>query len=58
MIRRFFVRVIKDLISGDRRRCALFDAKTLEPIATPHRLTGEERQALKGRRTDANFDPV
>ena len=44
---RFFPRMIKDIVSGDRRRCALFDAETLEPIATPHRLTSEERQALR-----------
>jgi hypothetical protein len=48
LMRRFFARAIKDIVSGDRRRSALFDAKTLEPIATPHRLTAEERQALRG----------
>jgi hypothetical protein len=48
LMRRFFPRMIKDLISGDRRRCPLFDAKTLQPIAQPHRLTAEERQALRG----------
>ncbi len=47
LMRRFFPRMIRDLLSGDRRRCALFDAKTLEPIVTPHRLTSEERQALR-----------
>lgn len=46
LMRRFFMRAIKDIVSGDRRRAALFDAKTLEPIATPHRLTDEERRAL------------
>jgi hypothetical protein len=51
LMRRFFVRAIKDIVSGDRRKAALFDAKTLEPIAVPHRLTDEERQALQGRRT-------
>lgn len=50
LMRRFFVRAIKDVVAGDRRRSALFDAKTLEPIATPHRLTGEERQALRQAR--------
>lgn len=49
LMRRFFVRVIKDIVSGDRRRAALFDPKTLKPIATPHRLTGEERDALRRR---------
>ncbi len=58
LMRRFFVRAIKDIVSGDRRRSALFDAKTLEPIATPHRLNGEERAALEGRRTDAGPDPT
>ena len=47
LMRRFFPRMIKDMISGDRRRCALFDAETLEPIAPPHRLTAQERQALQ-----------
>jgi hypothetical protein len=44
---RFFPRMIKDLISGDRRRCALFDAATLAPIAEPHRLTSEERHSIR-----------
>ncbi|HEY0596906.1 DUF6151 family protein [Sphingopyxis sp.] len=47
LMRRFFWRAIKDIVSGDRRRSALFDAATLEPVATPHRLTGEERQAIR-----------
>ena len=49
LMRRFFVRMIKDIVSGDRRRAALFDAKTLEPIAKPHRLTGEEKLGLRSR---------
>lgn len=49
LMRRFFPRMIRDIFSGDRRRCELFDAETFEPIATPHRLTAEERQALPGR---------
>ncbi|HWT41097.1 MAG TPA: DUF6151 family protein [Sphingopyxis sp.] len=49
LMRRFFPRMIRDLLSGDRRRCPLFDAKTLEPIAKPHRLTGEEMLALRRR---------
>jgi len=57
LMRRFFVRAIKDIVSGDRRRSALFDAKTLEPIATPHRLTGEERQTLNHIRTGADPTP-
>lgn len=47
LMRRFFPRMLKDLILSDRRRCALFDAKTLAPIVQPHRLTGKERQALR-----------
>lgn len=47
LMRRFFPRMLRDLFSGDRRRCPLFDAKTLQPIAPPHRLTAEERQALR-----------
>ncbi|HMN53668.1 MAG TPA: DUF6151 family protein [Sphingopyxis sp.] len=43
---RFAVRAIRDILSGDRRRAALFDPKTLAPIAVPHRLTAEEREAL------------
>ena len=42
----FFKRLVKDVASGDRRRNPLFDPKTLEPIATPHRLTAGEREAL------------
>ncbi|HET6526686.1 DUF6151 family protein [Sphingopyxis sp.] len=49
LMRRFFVRAIKDIVSGDRRRSPLFDAKTLEPIAQPHRLTDEEKLALSRR---------
>ncbi|HEV7314716.1 DUF6151 family protein [Sphingopyxis sp.] len=49
LMRRFFVRMIKDIVSGNRRRAALFDAETLEPIAKPHRLTGEEMLALRRR---------
>ena len=47
LMRRFFPRMIKDLVSGDRRKCELFDSKTLEPIAKPHRMTSEERLAQK-----------
>jgi hypothetical protein len=53
LMRRFLVRAVKDLISGDRRRAELFEAKTLAPIATPHRLTDAERQALKQRQATA-----
>ena len=47
LMRRFLPRMIRDTLSGDRRRCILFDAKTLQPIATPHRLTPEERRAVR-----------
>ena len=49
LMRRFFPRMIRDIVSGDRRRSALFDAKTLEPVAKPHRLTAEEMLALPHR---------
>jgi Family of unknown function (DUF6151) len=38
LMRRFFRRLLQDLASGDRRRSALFDSVTLEPIAKPYRL--------------------
>ena len=38
LLRRFFKRMVKDVFSGDRRRSALFDPETLQPIATPHRV--------------------
>lgn len=37
MMRRFFPRMIADIVAGDRRRSALFDPQTLKPIATPQR---------------------
>ncbi len=43
---RFFRRMIKDVVSGDRRRSALFDATTLEPIAKPNRLA-DRRDATR-----------
>lgn len=46
LMRRFFKRMVRDMLSGDRRRSALFDAITLEPISQPHRLTQAERSAL------------
>lgn len=39
LMRRFLGRMIKDIFSGDRRRSAFFDGKTLKPIATPQRLS-------------------
>lgn len=49
LMARFFLRAIKDILSGDHRRAALFDARTLAPIVVPHRLTAAERQALRCR---------
>ena len=43
LLRSFFGRLVRDFLSGDRRRNALFDADTLEPIASPHRLNAAER---------------
>jgi hypothetical protein len=43
---RFFGRIIKDLVSGDRKRSPLFDPKTFKPISTPYRLTEAERRSL------------
>lgn len=46
LMRRFFGRMIKDIVSGDRRRSTLFDPKTLEPISAPYRLTDAQRRSL------------
>lgn len=46
LMRRFFVRMLKDIVSGDRRRNPLFDHETFEPVAKPHRLTADERNAI------------
>ena len=46
LMRRFFVRMIKDVFGRQRRKSALFDSQTLEPISPPHRLTTDERTAL------------
>jgi Family of unknown function (DUF6151) len=45
LMRRFFRRMIMDLVSGDRRRSELFDPVTLEPIVRPQRLA--DRAAAK-----------
>jgi hypothetical protein len=45
LMRRFSRRLIQDLVSGDRRRSALFDSATLEPIAKPYRLLDRKDQA-------------
>ena len=41
LMRRFFRRMIADIVTGSRKRAALFDAKTLEPIARPYRVQDE-----------------
>ena len=46
LLRRFFPRILKDIVSGDRRRCELFDATTFEPIAEPALLSAAEKEAL------------
>ena len=46
LLRRFLPRMIKDILSRDRRRQPLFEHDSLEPIITPRRLTEEERKAL------------
>ena len=46
LMRRFAVRMAKDIFSGDRRRNPLFDPETLDPIAPPRRITAEERATL------------
>ncbi len=35
LMRRFFKRMITDIIVGDRKRAELFDPHTLDPIASP-----------------------
>lgn len=46
LMRRFLGRMLRDVISGDRRRNALFDPVTLAPISRPYRLSGADRRAL------------
>ena len=41
LMMRFFPRMIRDVISGDRRRCVLFDRETLEPISPPQKPASE-----------------
>jgi hypothetical protein len=53
LMRRFFGRLVRDLVSGDRRRSPLFDPKTLAPISVPHRLTMAERDNLSKLAADA-----
>ncbi len=49
LMRRNSVRIVKDWLSGDRRRSAIYDPQTLAPIATPYRLTEAEQRALAAR---------
>lgn len=46
LMRRFLGRMMKDVVSGDRKRSALFDPKTLKPISAPYRLTEAEKRTL------------
>lgn len=46
LMRRFFVRMLKDLLGRQRRESPLFDNETLEPISSPRRLTETERMKL------------
>lgn len=46
LMRRFLKRMLKDILSGERRRSELFDPQTLEPIAQPRLLTEAEQRAL------------
>lgn len=46
LLRRFLPRMIKDILSKDRRRTELFDATTLAPIAEPCHLTDIEQKKL------------
>ncbi|WP_246450004.1 DUF6151 family protein [Qipengyuania soli] len=46
LMRRFFRRMVKDIVTGDRRRSELYDAATLEPIAKPRHLSAAEQHAL------------
>ena len=46
LMRRFFKRMVRDMLSGDRRRAALFDPETLEPISKPYRLTKADQSTL------------
>lgn len=43
---RFLGRMLKDILSGDRRRSALFDPDTLAPISQPRHLSDAEQSAL------------
>lgn len=40
LMRRFFRRMIADILSGDRRRSELFDPVTLDPVASPEMASG------------------
>lgn len=41
LMRRFLPRMVKDLVSGNRRRSELFDPRTLAPITPPRRVMQE-----------------
>ena len=46
LMRSFFKRLVKDVVSGDHRRNPLFDPDTFEPIVEPRQLTAQERDAI------------
>lgn len=45
LMRRFAWRMIRDILSGDRRRSALFDPVSLQPTATPIRVADQAAPA-------------
>ena len=49
LVRMVMPRMIGDVVKGRRRGNPLFDDRTLEPIAEPHRLTPEERERAYAR---------
>ena len=51
---RVIKRIAKDYFSGARRRTALFDKDTLQPVAVPHRLSEAERAALDTKQESAS----
>ncbi|MCA0978456.1 DUF6151 family protein [Qipengyuania flava] len=46
LMRRFFWRMVKDIASGSRRRSALFDPHTFEPISTPQHVGADNQPTL------------
>ncbi|ABC63191.1 DUF6151 family protein [Erythrobacter litoralis] len=46
LARGFIPRLLRDVISGDWKKSPLFDPETKEPIASPRRVSPEERATL------------